>query len=264
MIKKEPTEYSKEAVTDFYSYGKEYKVYTSNYSFREGEEYIYDNYFDKEKSLLDIGCGGGRTTFLIYNLFRETIGLDINERLIHFAQEKARTEDIPLNFIVGDATQLCFPDNEFDNILFSYNGIEGIPSRQARLMCLKEIYRVLKPNGVFIFTTHTLFSRVYLGFHIKKLINLITKHAPFIPTLYSEFTQLKLGDIFVSNRDNVKMAWHLTNPFHMMLKLRNTGFEIVYINNCERISKRKMKSTYTSFLGTHCVFYIVRKSKRFL
>lgn len=256
--------YNQSSVANYYDTEKVYKSYTSEISFREGEEFIFNRYFYKDKSLLDIGCGGGRTTFLLSKFLysKKITGLDISKRLIHFAKEKAKNENILCDFIVGDATNLCIQDNSYENILFSYNGIEAIPSRCARFQCLKEIYRVLKPNGFFIFTTHTIFSSVYLGFHIKKIINIFTKHLPFIKILFSEFNQLKLGDIFISSGSE-KIPWHLTNPFLMILRLKRAGFKIIYVNSCERITKN-MRPSFVSLFGTHSVFYAVMKKEEFL
>ncbi len=65
---------------------------------------------------------------------------------------KEKGLDIP--FIVGDATNLEFPDNYFNHALFSFNGFMQIPGRKSRLKALLEIKRVLKSGGTFIFTTH--------------------------------------------------------------------------------------------------------------
>ncbi len=46
-----------------------------------------------------------------------------------------------------------FPDQSFDFILFSFNGLDCI-AHQGRLRALAEIRRVLKHAGIFVFSSH--------------------------------------------------------------------------------------------------------------
>jgi SAM-dependent methyltransferase len=40
--------------------------------------------------------------------------------------------------------------------LFSYNGLDCLYPKESRLVAIAEIYRVLRPQGRFIFSTHKL------------------------------------------------------------------------------------------------------------
>lgn len=56
-----------------------------------------------------------------------------------------------------DATNLQkIEGTSFDIVVFSFNGIDSICSEQGRLISLREIYRVLRPGGYFIFLRATL------------------------------------------------------------------------------------------------------------
>ncbi len=121
----------------------------------QSEKIIFDKYISKNAKILDLGCGAGRTTI---NLFKSgycnIIGLDISDKFIEFAKNYCLKNNLGISFINGDATNLPFDNEQFDAVIFSYNGMMCIPGQKNRDKVLKETYRVLKPNGIFIFTAH--------------------------------------------------------------------------------------------------------------
>ena len=141
---------------------KSFEKATENYSnaienigLWESEKYVINKYFDKNKSILDVGCGAGRTTFNLYEMgYKDIIGLDLTPEMISEAKTINKEKQTDIEFIVGDATDLKFEDNSFEQALFSFNGLMQIPERKNRIKTLKEIKRVLNENGIFIFTTH--------------------------------------------------------------------------------------------------------------
>lgn len=132
-----------------------YREATHQVGLWESEKYVFTKYFSKEDKILDIGCGTGRTTFGLYELgYKHLVGLDLSP---HMTNEALRIRDqfgMNIDFIQGDATELSYDDGSFDHALFSFNGLMQIPKKENRLKALKEIKRVLKTNGHFIFTTH--------------------------------------------------------------------------------------------------------------
>jgi SAM-dependent methyltransferase len=113
------------------------------------EKSIIDNYFTKAVTVLDIGCGAGRTTIPLFQMGFDVIGIDISSAMIAAAKARAPKVD----FRVGDACALDFPDNSFDAVLFSWNGIDCIVPVSRRIRALNEINRILKPKGIFVFSS---------------------------------------------------------------------------------------------------------------
>ncbi len=104
----------------------------------------------REQRLLDIGIGAGRTTRFLLEISRDYTGIDYTPSFAELAQKKYPAAKI----LCGDARDLgVFADHAFDFVLFSFNAIDYMV-HEDRLRALKEIHRVLKPNGLFMFSTH--------------------------------------------------------------------------------------------------------------
>jgi len=102
------------------------------------------------KHILDIGCGSGRTTAILKNLSSGYIGIDYSMTMIESCRE--RFKDV--SFVRGDVREMSeFLNDEFDFIMFSFNGLDSI-NHGDRLKGLREIRRVLKQDGLFVFSSH--------------------------------------------------------------------------------------------------------------
>lgn len=104
----------------------------------------------KDKKLLDLGIGGGRTTRFLLGISSDYTGIDYTPAFV----EVVRTKYPGANVLCVDARDLSpFEDADFDFVLFSFNGLDYV-GHQDRLKVLSEIGRVLKPGGFFVFSTH--------------------------------------------------------------------------------------------------------------
>lgn len=148
----------KENEHDFYNNEKNIKRYgeaIDEVGLWDSERIIFHKYIDKNSNILDVGCGAGRTTINLFkDGYKDIIGLDIAENLIDYAINYCQTNNLNVDFILGDATNIPFPDNSMDAVIFSYNGMQCIPKKSARDKVLKEINRILKSGGIYIFTAH--------------------------------------------------------------------------------------------------------------
>ena len=96
-------------------------------------------------NILEVGCGPGALCHALERWLPHSriTGLDRDSVFIKYAAEKSKELHSKCNFIIGDATNLQFPDNTFD-VAASHTVIEHIePTR-----FLSEQYRVLKPGGI--------------------------------------------------------------------------------------------------------------------
>jgi ubiquinone/menaquinone biosynthesis C-methylase UbiE len=95
---------------------------------------------------LDIGCGSGAVPSYFAKPYTATItGIDIDREEIKKAQSRTRK---PIYFLQADATHLPFKDETVD-IITCLDVLHHIKTWKN---ALKEIKRVLKPNGYLIYT----------------------------------------------------------------------------------------------------------------
>lgn len=98
------------------------------------------------KTILEIGCGSGRGTKLITQYFKpaRVEALDLDPKMIAVAKKTNVNPNV--QFQVGDAAKLNFPDSTFGAVV-DFGIIHHIPNWRD---CLKELHRVVKPGGQLI------------------------------------------------------------------------------------------------------------------
>jgi ubiquinone/menaquinone biosynthesis C-methylase UbiE len=128
------------------------------------------SFFPLKSMILDIGCGNGRN---MKNTNYEFYGIDNCESFIKMAKE------ITPNVYLSDMTKLPFSDNYFDAII-SIASFHHLSNINRRIECIKEMHRVLKPNGKILLSVWSINQS-----HNKKLDN-----------------KFKYGDNIVPFKDN--------------------------------------------------------------
>ena len=104
----------------------------------------------KEQAILDIGVGGGRTTRALREISADYLGVDNSAPMISAC--RLRFPDARFELMDARAMVPLTNDSVF-LAMFSCNGI-GMVSPADRLLILREVFRVLQPGGVFLFSTH--------------------------------------------------------------------------------------------------------------
>lgn len=104
---------------------------------------------NREKLVLDFGCGPGRFTGGLAQLVNgEAIGVDITPELLALAPELPAT-----SYQCIPPDKLPFADGSFD-VVWSCLVLGGIPDEEIS-KTIAEIERVLKPDGLFFFVENT-------------------------------------------------------------------------------------------------------------
>ena len=129
---------------------KAVEIYTKKTELFPIEEKLFHEHLSNPQRILDIGCGTGRTTTYLNLMGHHVTGIDIAKLMI----EKARSIHPDIDYRVMDATNLEFEDRSFDAALFSFNGLDCLYPVSKRTEALKEVHRVLRNGGVFIYSSH--------------------------------------------------------------------------------------------------------------
>jgi SAM-dependent methyltransferase len=129
-----------------YSTPEAVKIYSKDYLWPY-EKFLFEQYLKPEFRVLDLGCGTGRSTKYLATKCSRVIGVDVSMPFI----EQGKTLYPELDLRVMNAAELSFPDDNFDFVFFSNQGIDYSNRRQE---IISEAYRVLKPEGIFAYSGH--------------------------------------------------------------------------------------------------------------
>ena len=101
--------------------------------------------WEGQKLILDVGCGAGLDTILLYRRVGATIvGVDFSEAMLSVAQKASRQAGLSnLKFTHSKGTALPFPANTFEAAMF--NGLLNMNRHRKKI--LEELKRVLRPHS---------------------------------------------------------------------------------------------------------------------
>lgn len=113
---------------------------------------------------LDLGCGTGEMMRLILqqNKDKSLYGIDLSEKMLEVAKEKLGNH---VNLILSDSEQLPFSDSFFD-VVYCNDSFHHYPAPDK---VLSEVYRVLKPNRIFVMCDcwQPTIGRAIMNFYMK-------------------------------------------------------------------------------------------------
>lgn len=134
------------------------------------------------KRILDVATGTGDLAIALSSLQPEKItGLDLSQNMLDAGKVKIHQKGLSelIDMIKGDSEKMAFADNTFDAVTVSF-GVRNFENLESGL---GEIYRVLKPGGMFIILE---FSKVKT-FPLKQFYHLYFSYiTPWIGKLFSK------------------------------------------------------------------------------
>ena len=137
------------------------KNWTDEEFWRSGEIHVHEEILTdminicqgqdpKTMRVLEIGCGAGRVTRALAQLFGRVDGVDISGEMLGRAREKlSDLSNVHLHQNSG-ADLAMFGDEEFD-FAFSSIVFQHIPSKAVIESYVREVWRILRPGRLFKF-----------------------------------------------------------------------------------------------------------------
>jgi SAM-dependent methyltransferase len=104
----------------------------------------------KAMKVLEIGCGAGRMTRALAQVFGEVYAVDVSGEMIAKAREGLA--DLPnVHLFQNNGADLAVLGDVRIDFAFSYIVFQHIPSRQVIYSYVREVHRLLRPGGLFKF-----------------------------------------------------------------------------------------------------------------
>ncbi len=119
-----------------------------------------------KKPVWDFGCGPVQTTKYLKDLGIEISGLDLSEKIL----EQARTIHPGIHFRKGNILELEFENDSIAGAVAFY-AIVHFTEEQVGMAC-REVFRVLQPGGIFLFTYHIGEKTIHLEEFLGKKIDI--------------------------------------------------------------------------------------------
>jgi ubiquinone/menaquinone biosynthesis C-methylase UbiE len=110
--------------------------------------YRFSKQIGERQPVWDLGCGPGQTTQYLKDLGVRTSGLDLSGKIL----EQARINYPGIHFLKGDIFKLEFESDSIAGIVSFYAIVHFTEDQVAK--AFREIFRVLQPGGIFLFTYH--------------------------------------------------------------------------------------------------------------
>ena len=126
------------------------KVYALYHINRPRFEF-FDRYISNWQGLkaLDVGCGGGFSCEFMAARGVSVSGIDQSAKCIQAAREHAAVNGFEIDYQQAVAEKIPYSDRTFD-VVVCVDVLEHVENVKQ---VISEVYRVLKPNGLFFFDT---------------------------------------------------------------------------------------------------------------
>jgi ubiquinone/menaquinone biosynthesis C-methylase UbiE len=114
----------------------------------------------------DLGCGPGQTTKYLQNLGIEISGLDLSEKTL----EQARKIHPEMHLLKGNILELEFENDSIAGVVAFYVIVHFTEEQVG--IAFREVFRVLQPGGIFLFTYHIGEETIHLDEFLGKKVDI--------------------------------------------------------------------------------------------
>lgn len=156
-------------------------------SYEHLHRYSYASHFARGKRVLDLASGEGYGASQLAKTAESVVGVDIDQGAVSHATETYQSPN--LRFIEGSITDIPIQSERFD-VITCFEAIEHVEDHEG---LMREVTRLLEPDGVFIVSTpnkaqYSDNKNYHNHFHVKELYL-----EEFQALLKSNFSHSRIG-----------------------------------------------------------------------
>lgn len=173
----------------------------------------YEDIINEKKhgKILDLGCGVGQYTNYFMENGHEVVATDVSKKALDYLKNRLPN----VKTILQDMTEpFSFADNEFD-IVFANLSIHFFSTTDTKKL-IKEIHRILKPNGYFIGSVNSTSAYEYIKDHVTKIeenyynskgrkVRLWNEEQ--FNTFFNDFKKIALNEVIETRFNKQKNMW---------------------------------------------------------
>ena len=111
----------------------------------------------KPERVLDLACGEGTFAVRMAKKGFKVTGVDISPHLLRLARERAKKENVNVEFLLQDMRSLPFEEG-YDLVTCWYDSLNYLLETEDLEKAFTGIYRALKRGGLFIFDMNTIYG----------------------------------------------------------------------------------------------------------
>ncbi len=187
--------------------------------------------------IVDLGCGNGRHLLPATQHYTDAIGVDFSRKLLTITQKKIRERQLTnVSLIQADLTHLPLHDSTADAIVF-IAALHNIIRRENRQQALREVHRVLQPDGLALISVWSRWQDAYRRHFLREFF----RHE-------TEFGDIEL--VWRQHRLNVPRFYHLYSRSEFLRDLDASDLEVRSLQ-ATRFFSRVSPDNYFAVVAKH-------------
>lgn len=111
----------------------------------------------KPRTILDVACGEGTFAVAMAKKGFQVTGVDLSPHMLRFARERAKKENVNVEFLLQDMRSLTF-EGSFDIVTCWFDSLNYLVELEDLEKVFGGVHRTLKIDGLFIFDMNTIYG----------------------------------------------------------------------------------------------------------
>ncbi|TWU41913.1 class I SAM-dependent methyltransferase [Novipirellula artificiosorum] len=172
-------------------------------------------------SIIDLGCGSGRTALPLAARGYTVIGVDLSHRMLEILVTKAQQQSLidRIHPVRANLVQIDgFADQSIDHAVCMFSTLGMIQGGSNRREMLRSLRRIVRPGGKFVLHVHNRWAALYEPGGIRAMV---ASRARLWFNSDHEF-----GDSVYAYRGLDKMFMHRFSRKELAADLRATGWQV--------------------------------------